>query len=573
MTTIDDRDNLIKYIEGTLVPREDEKLLFGEVFTPMKFVEHMLDLLSENYKERTKRDIFSEIDFKWLDPANGIGNFPIAIFYRLMTGLSSQIEDPVERKRHILENMLYVCEINESNTSLYREFFQSEEYDLNIYESDFFELDPEEVFDVPVFDVVLGNPPYQKPGKGGGIGGSSPIYNKFIERSLEISRIVLYITPSRWFSGGKGLESFRNDMLNSGNIVFIEHYRNSKDVFSHVNIAGGVSVIYIDTDYNGDCKFIDSNSKKEIYIDLGKFDVISDPQYIHLIERFINTPSLESISRTRNLYAIETNGTKKDRETKIKYTIFLDNPTDTTVLCHTSKKYDFIQYVERDEICDSLRVDNLDKLQYWKVITGKTGNKKNFGRTLICRPEEVHSNSYLSFTITDENEGKSLMSYLKCRLTRVMLGLRKTTQDISPEKCKWVPLVPFDREWDDKTLESYFELSPELVELISDYCNEYEIESNEEDEGIDNEKKGGKRHKQKDNKKLQNEKKEVEISFNEITAVNDKGDESTLTENDLLKMAVSRLKSIAELNHISLKGLKVKLDIVRKITTNDTVKI
>ena len=566
---LDDKQKLLAYIEKTLVPDDDDKLLLGSVFTSIPFVEHMLDLLIT-----TNPNIFSFEQYKWFDCSNGIGNFPICIYYRLMEGLSNIIKDVEERKRHILENMIYTCEINKKNNDIYKKIFQADKYKLNIYEGDFFELDPEEYFGVKQFDITIGNPPYQKPGKGGKMGGSSPLYNLFIERSLEISRATLFVTPSRWFSSGKGLESFRKSMLESDIILFIEHYKNSKDVFKHVSISGGVSVIMLEHGYSlKKCKFICNN--KETWIDLKLFDVIAEPDYIPLVERFIKCPSLEDIAKTRNLYCIETNGMKTDKKTKEKYETFLDEPTDTTVVCHTSQKFDFIKYIEEDDIS----VD-LDKLKYWKVITGKTGNKKNFGRTLVCKPTEVYSNSYLSFTVENEKEAESLISYMKTKLARVMLGLRKNTQDISPEKCRWVPIVPFDREWTDEKVEEYFNLSDSLKELIEKYCEEYDIKKftigevsqlNRDTGASKPEDDSGGKPKRKSRKK--EESNDDSISFDSVTAIDENGEETELTIDDLSKYTITRLKEIAKLNDISLRGAKVKADIVRRITDVSKIKI
>lgn len=467
-----DKKKLLNYINLNLSPRDIEKRTTGEVFTPLEFVDEMLDLLEKQYP-----GIFTLKNYKWLDPCNGIGNFPICLYYRLMNGLKDQIVDEAMRRKHIFENMIYVCEIDKTNTEIYRRSIETKGYNINVYRGDFTRdtIDRSKdgtkitkkfllyYFGVEYFDVVIGNPPYQKNAKGG-YGNSSPYYNEFIDCSAKIADIVMFVTPSRWFSGGKGLDRFRKKILDSKNIVFLKHYKNSKDVFPKTNISGGVSIICIDYRHKSDCKFIQDG--QENIVDLGKFDIMFDTNYIQLVEKFSNNPkikTLDAISSSRNLYGIETNGSNKQKKT-----IFLEKPTDTTLACHTSKKYNFIQYIEKSD----LKIPNkrsLDSLKYWKVITTKTGNKSNFGRTLVCKPDEVHSNSYFSFEVMDENQAESLISYMKCKLPRLMLSLRKSTQDISPKTCKWIPLVPLNRIWTNKSVYAHFNLSNTLKTLISDH--------------------------------------------------------------------------------------------------------
>lgn len=550
--TLQKKEELLEYLDSRLVPRDDEKKINAEVFTPSSFVDHILDIL-----QKENPLIFSNKDYKWLDPANGIGQFPVALFYRLMTGLKDEIQDTEERKRHILENMLFICEINDDNNTIFKTIFESKKYSLNYY-NDFLCLDCQKIFGVDKFDVIIGNPPYQKMGKGESIGVSSPIYNKFIEKSLTISEITIFVTPSRWFSGGKGLDLFRNNMLSRRDIRVIKHYPGNRNVFKHVNISGGVSILYIDKKYNGSCKFISNG--KETMVDLSKFDIITEPNYIPLIEKFINYKSLESISRTRNAYCIETNGKRKGED------IFIDkeDSKDDLLLCHTSKKYGFIKYIKKDVITSILGEEKLKSLQYMKVITAKTGNRKDFGRTLVCQSNEVHSNSYFSFRVKNINEANSLMSYMKTKLVRVMLGLRKNTQDISPEKCKWIPLVPFDREWNCREVETYFDLSEDLKKMIDEYCLENKINlSCSKNQGTNTYK----------SKKDNTPKIETNISFDDITIIEKDGTFTEISRDKMKKYKICELRNMANVNSICLRGLSKKVDIIEKICSNHTIRM
>jgi hypothetical protein len=110
---LDDKEAVLQIIKPRLNPNHTAKKMRGEVFTPLELVNKLLD--------RLPSDVWTNATLKWLDPASGIGNFPIAVYYRLMDGLSSVIPDFEKRKRHVLEEMIYVCEIDQTNTEVYKD--------------------------------------------------------------------------------------------------------------------------------------------------------------------------------------------------------------------------------------------------------------------------------------------------------------------------------------------------------------------------------------------------------------------------------------------------------------------
>ena len=113
--TINSPEKLLEFIKVNLTPNEKERKENGEVFTPMWLVNEMLDKLPS--------DVWSDKNCKWLDPAVGIGNFPIEIYLRLMEGLKKIIIDKSERRRHILENMIYMIDINDKNINILKKIF------------------------------------------------------------------------------------------------------------------------------------------------------------------------------------------------------------------------------------------------------------------------------------------------------------------------------------------------------------------------------------------------------------------------------------------------------------------
>lgn len=128
-----DMDKIHAFVEKYLTPKEYEKKAFGEVFTPLKLVREMLDAV-ETYADK---DFWKNPDLKILDPAAGIGNFPLIAFEKLMQGLKSKIPKETKRKRHILEKMLYMVELNPNNVRLMKKIFGGKNYSLNIIEGDF----------------------------------------------------------------------------------------------------------------------------------------------------------------------------------------------------------------------------------------------------------------------------------------------------------------------------------------------------------------------------------------------------------------------------------------------------
>jgi hypothetical protein len=100
------KEVLLYYEQSTKIIKEkmDKN---AEVFTPINLVNEMLDKLPE--------EVWSNPELKWLDPATGIGVFPLIVYYRLMEGLKEVILDEEERRRHILENQLYMVELNDEN--------------------------------------------------------------------------------------------------------------------------------------------------------------------------------------------------------------------------------------------------------------------------------------------------------------------------------------------------------------------------------------------------------------------------------------------------------------------------
>jgi hypothetical protein len=215
---IDKPKELLELVDSCLKPKQKEKQENGEVFTPMFLVFEMLDNLDKHYIKEHGRSIFTEKHFKWFDPASGMGNFPVAVYLKLMEGLQPQIPNDEERKKHIIENMLYMSELNKKNVFICHQIFNmNSQYKLNLNEGDTLELNIVSKWGVAVnsFDVILGNPPYNKGGirshTGKQLGDKNEtIWTKFIEKSFEWltpDGFLAFVNPLSWLKKSHSLHN------------------------------------------------------------------------------------------------------------------------------------------------------------------------------------------------------------------------------------------------------------------------------------------------------------------------------------------------------------------------------
>jgi len=231
---IDQPVELLKFIHDCLKPKELEKKKFGEVFTPMPLINEMLDKLPI--------EVWENPELKWLDPANGMGNFMITVYFRLFKGLKDIIIDDKLRKKHILENMLYMSEINKKNCFISKQIFDiNNKYKLNIYNGDSLLLNTFSVWNIEKFDIIVGNPPYQAVSESGIVkGGGNNLYTKFIYKSdslLKDNGFLLYITPPTFFSIGRSNNkddmNIRKDIFNN----YFIHYINLEECSKYFNVG------------------------------------------------------------------------------------------------------------------------------------------------------------------------------------------------------------------------------------------------------------------------------------------------------------------------------------------------
>lgn len=224
---IDKPTELLDFINERLKPKDIERKKYGEVFTPIPLTEEMLDKLPN--------EVWSNPNLKWLDLSNGMGNFFIRPYFRLMDGLSNIIVNEESRKKHILENMFYMSELNKKNCFLCKQIFDiNNKYRLNIYNGDSLKLDTLKTWNIDFFDIIIGNPPYQD----FNATGDNKLYLSFIKKSLEILKpngLLLQITPNNVKDYLTCTEKNRDYIDNFYELLFIS-FNTADSYFKNIGI-------------------------------------------------------------------------------------------------------------------------------------------------------------------------------------------------------------------------------------------------------------------------------------------------------------------------------------------------
>ena len=193
-STIDTESELINEVASFVSTKSDMKQR-GVVFTNEQTILTLLDLLPNH--------VWTNPNYKWLDPSAGIGNFMIFVFFKLMKHLP--IKTSEDRRKHILESMLYFVEIKPDYVDTIQHIFCGDRYQLNIHLGTFVEMnidsDNQNIYTQDIlFDIIVTNPPYQKPNKQGGA-SAKPLYHLFIHKSLQklsLKGYLVAIHPFTW---------------------------------------------------------------------------------------------------------------------------------------------------------------------------------------------------------------------------------------------------------------------------------------------------------------------------------------------------------------------------------------
>lgn len=487
-----------------------------EVFTPPEFANQMLDTLAAAWAERNQgEDIWSNSSVTFLDPFTKSGVFLREITTRLISGLADEIPDLQERVDHILTKQVFGIGITTitsllARRSLYCSKFANGEHSIaktfttpggNIWfervehtwdgakcsfcgaQRALFDRAPglenhayafihtndikartRELFGANMqFDVIIGNPPYQMTGGAGGSSDSS-IYHLFVQQAFNLEpRFVSMVIPSRWMAGGRGLDEFRAEMLNSGHIRKLTDFPDSGSAFPGVQIKGGICYFLWDRDHKGACdvlRMADGVEHIQNGRNLGEFDVfVRDERAISILQSVVarGAPSMADLVSNREPFRLESN-----------FTGFRSRPQDGDIeLYRIGQGKRRIDWVARSVIDKNVHLIDIWKLFVPKAYgAGESVPHQILGVPILAGPPSVCTGSYLVLSAGSEVAAKSILSYYQTKFFRFLVSLRKITQDAFSHMYSWVPQQSWDRAWTDEELYDKYGLSLEQRQYI-----------------------------------------------------------------------------------------------------------
>lgn len=469
-----------------------------EVFTPPELANRVLDLLPQ--------ELFQSPNTTFLDPFTKSGVFLREIVKRLDRGLESQIQDRQARIDHIMHNQVFGLACTEltsllARRSLYCSKFANGKYSVSHFNTEsgnilyvnrphtwengkckycgasqtvydrgseaeqyayiFIHTDnPKQFFGDMKFDVIIGNPPYQL-SDGGAQASAKPIYHLFVEQALRLKpRYLSMIIPARWYSGGKGLDEFRDNMLNDKHISTLVDYFDSTECFPGVDLSGGVCYFLWNQDYSGPCKIRSiingqTTETERFLLEKGDDSFVRFNAAIEIWHKVKAQceQSFSALVSSRKPFGIATNE-------KVSSSDFGN--------CVKIYAYPNNGYIPIDRVQVNRNCINSPKV----FISYAYGERGSFpylviGKPFFGEPRTVCSETYLMIGPFSTSEiCANVMAYMRTKFFRFLVLLRKNTQHATSKVYQFVPVQDFSRAWTDEMLYKKYGLTEEEIAFI-----------------------------------------------------------------------------------------------------------
>ncbi len=323
------------------------------------------------------------------------------------------------------------------------------------------------------FDAIIGNPPYQVI-DGGGVGSSAiPVYNNFVETAINLNPEYLsMIMPARWFSGGRGLDAFRDKMLNDKRLQVIHDYLNSKQMFSEVEIKGGICYFLWHTFYSGDCNIYShkDNSifshKKRPLLENGMTTFIRNNEMISIIHKVksLGELSLSSIISANDPFGFDVRENSSYK--RIKPNFSKSKSENSISFYYNGWRKDGIGYIDYEKVRKGLYFIDKPKVLIPKAWgTGKP--ELDWLNPFIPEEKSCCTETYLVVgEFIDYEHANNFISYTQTKFFHIMVSVLKITQNTMQGAYHLVPIQDFSKPWTDKELYSKYELLQEEIDFI-----------------------------------------------------------------------------------------------------------
>ena len=478
-------DSLDPVERANVAIRKFGKLGESEVITPKNICDNMVALISDDGFINAVTN-----GHKILDIAGKAGEFALSIYEKLkQLGIqNADIENmiftiPTSGITYEFTRMVY--EILELNVGCLAEKFNA--YDLLNVKDENGKIDYERITALltqnkPIntitlddtvaegdekvnFDIVVGNPPYQEKTIGDANGAQAkPIYQQYVSSAKKISsKYLSMITPARWYSGGWGLDDFRNEMIASNQLVSLHDFPMSLECFDSVEIKGGICYFMVDKDYSGKCSFVRHDGSsiypsnrflKEANCDvLIRFDeLISIHRKVHSVEGDSFRPFSELVSG-RSPFGLNTNH---------------HGATEPFSECVPYLESGGLRYIARDRI-----TKNHDAINQYKVYISKAYGAGEgwphqiINRPIVGAPNTICSGTYLLVGPFETDEiARNVAGYMSTKLFRILVSINKISQDAYAKVYDDVPIIDFSKSWNDDELYERYDLAPDEIEFI-----------------------------------------------------------------------------------------------------------
>jgi hypothetical protein len=337
--------------------------------------------------------------------------------------------------------------------------------------------------DTMKFNAIVGNPPYQEM-DGGAQASAGPIYNHFVEIAKKIAPTTIsMIMPSRWYSGGKGLDDFRSNMLNDKHIAVLHDFLNPEEVFPNTNIRGGICYFLWNKEYDNEVSLTKvvthqtNSTQVSIYRSLKNINAdtfIRHGAAISIINKTSEISTIESFAE--HVSVLRPFGFRGYFVNNEKFRSSNEGLLDPIICYGKGKK---IGYIERSEV-----LVKQEWINNYKVFTPRANNigtelNDDNLNTFIGVPGTVCTESYIVLGADlnlDKKSANNLSLYFTTKFVRFLHSLAKASQDATSKTYKFVPLQNFtkssDIDWSkpiqeiDQQLYTKYGLTDEEVAFI-----------------------------------------------------------------------------------------------------------